>query len=312
VIVLYNCPGMMSEDAPQWRALLTHMEPSIDFRVWPDIGKPEEIEFILAWKHRPGDLQRYPNAKAIFWLGAGVDHLVMDPDLPHRIPIVRLVDDGLTSSMTEYVLQHVLHYHRRQPEFDELQRRKEWKQPVYPLARKRKIGLLGLGVLGGDAAQKLLMLEFDVAAWTRSPKTLAGVKSFHGEGGFLPFLNRTEILVCLLPLTPETTGIIDARALSALPKGAFVINAARGGHVVDGDLIAALDSGHIAGATLDVFHEEPLPPAHPFWTHPKIRITPHVAGQTFAETAAEGVLSGMRAIAAGQPPRNLVDLAKGY
>lgn len=303
---------MMSEDAPQWRALLTGMEPSIDFRVWPEIGKAEEIEFILAWKHRPGDLQRYANAKAIFWLGAGVDHLVKDPDLPRQIPIVRLVDDGLTSSMSEYVLQHVLHYHRRQPEFDELQQRRDWKQLAYPLARNRKVGLLGLGVLGGDAAQKLLMLEFDLAAWSRSLKTLPGVKSFHGEAGLLPFLNRTEILVCLLPLTPETSGIINARHLAAMPKGAFVINAARGGHVVDGDLIAALDSGHIAGATLDVFHEEPLPAAHPFWTHPKIRVTPHVAGQTFAETAAAGILTGMRAIAAGQPPRNLVDLAKGY
>jgi glyoxylate/hydroxypyruvate reductase len=303
---------MMSEDAPQWRALLTRMEPKIEFRVWPEVGKPEEIEFILAWKHKPGDLQRYPKAKAIFWLGAGVDHLVKDPDLPRHIPIVRLVDDGLTSSMTEYVLQHVLHYHRRQPEFDALQTHRDWKQLVYPLARNRKIGLLGLGVLGSDAAQKLLVFDFDVAAWTRTPKSLPGVTSFHGESGFLPFLNRTEILVCILPLTPETMGIIDARTLAALPEGAFVINAARGGHVVDGHLIAALDSGHIAGATLDVFHEEPLPPGHPFWSHPKIRVTPHVAGQTFAETAAEGVLAGMRAIAAGQPPKNLVDLAKGY
>jgi glyoxylate/hydroxypyruvate reductase A len=303
---------MMAEDAPQWRALMTRMDPSMDFRVWPDIGKAEEIEYVLAWKHKPGDLKRYPNAKAIFWLGAGVDHLVTDPDLPRSVPIVRLVDDGLTSSMTEYVLQHVLHYHRRQPEFDELQRQRAWQQLAYPLAWNRKVGLLGLGVLGSDAARKLLMLQFDVAAWSRSPKTLEGVKSFHGEAGLLPFLARTEILVCLLPLTPETRGIINARHLAAMPKGAFVINAARGGHVVDDDLIAALESGHIAGATLDVFHDEPPPPAHPFWSHPKVRITPHVAGQTFAETAAAGILAGMRAIAAGQSPKNLVDLAKGY
>jgi len=312
VIVLYNCPGMMSEDAPQWRALLTRLVPDIDFRVWPDIGRAEEIEFILAWKHKPGDLKRYPNAKAIFWLGAGVDHLVKDPDLPRQVPIVRLVDDGLTRSMTEYVVQHVLHYHRRQDEFDALQRRREWNQLVYPLARHRKVGLLGLGVLGSDAAEKLLMFGFDVASWTRSPKSLPGVQSFHGESGFLPFLKRTEILVCILPLTPETTGIIDARTLTALPQGAFVINAARGGHVVDADLIAALDSGHIAGATLDVFHEEPLPADHPYWVHPKVRVTPHVAGQTFAETAAAGILEGMQSISAGKPPKNLVDLTKGY
>ena len=174
MIVLYNCPGMMSEDAPQWRALLTRLVPDIDFRVWPDIGRAEEIEFILAWKHKPGDLKRYPNAKAIFWLGAGVDHLVKDPDLPRQMPIVRLVDDGLTRSMTEYVVQHVLHYHRRQDEFDALQRRREWNQLVYPLARHRKVGLLGLGVLGSDAAEKLLIFGFDVASWTRSPKSLSG------------------------------------------------------------------------------------------------------------------------------------------
>ena len=138
------------------------------------------------------------------------------------------------------------------------------------------------------------------------------MQSFHGESGFLPFLKRTEILVCILPLTPETAGIIDARTLAALPQGAFVINAARGGHVVDADLIAALDSGHIAGATLDVFHEEPLPADHPYWVHPKVRVTPHVAGQTFAETAAAGILEGMQSVSAGKPPKNLVDLTKGY
>jgi glyoxylate/hydroxypyruvate reductase A len=312
MIVLYNCPVMMADEAPHWRDLLTRLEPAIEFRVWPDVGDPDDIEFILAWQHRPGDLQRYPNAKAIFWLGAGVDHLMKDPDLPRQVPIVRLVDEGLTSSMTEYVLQHVLRYHRRQPEFDALQRRRKWNQLPYPLARDRKVGLLGLGVLGGDAAEKLHMLGFDLAAWTRSPKTLPVVKSFHGDSGFLPFLNRTEILVCLLPLTPDTAGIINARTLAALPKGAFVINAARGGHVVDADLLAALDSGHIAQATLDVFHREPLPPDHPYWTHPKVTVTPHIAGQTFPETAAAGVVAGMRAALAGRPLKNRVDLSKGY
>jgi glyoxylate/hydroxypyruvate reductase A len=247
VIILYNCPGMMSEDAPQWRALLTRLVPDIDFRVWPDIGRPEEIEFILAWKHKPGDLKRYPNAKAIFWLGAGVDHLVKDPDLPRRVPIVRLVDDGLTRSMTEYVVQHVLHYHRRQDEFDALQRRREWNQLIYPLARHRKVGLLGLGV-GSDAAEKLLIFGL---TWRPGPlaEIARSVQSFHGEAvSALPEADGD--LVCILPLTPETAGIIE-RALAALPQArssSMPPAAPCGGCRPD----PALDSGHIAGATLDV------------------------------------------------------------
>lgn len=311
-IVLYNVPGDDPLEIAAWRGFLQAYDPAIDFRAWPETGPVEEIDYVLAWLPEPGDLARYPRLKAIFWLGAGVDHLLRDKELPRQVPIMRLVDEGLTAGMTEYVLLHVLRYHRRQPELEAQQREAAWRKPPYALAKDRRIGLMGMGVLGKDAARRLVDLGFDVAGWSQTPKQLPGVKSFHGDDQLMPFLNRSDILVCLLPLTPATTGILDAHRLAALPKGATVINAARGGHVVDADLIAALDRGHIAHATLDVFTTEPLPVEHPFWRHPRITLTPHVASVTISETASRVVIDGLKAFRDGRRPANLVDLGKGY
>ncbi|MGH6929881.1 MAG: 2-hydroxyacid dehydrogenase, partial [Dongiaceae bacterium] len=295
-VVLYNSPGDDAAEVAAWRGYLTAYDPAIDFRVWPETGPVEEIDYALAWLPKPGDLARYPRLKAIFWLGAGVDHLLKDQHLPRQVPIMRLVDDGLTAGMTEYVLLHVLRYHRRLPELEAQQREGVWRKLPYPLAKDRRIGIMGMGVLGRDVAHRLADLGFDVAGWSGSPKRLDGVTSFHGDDQLISFLNRSEILVCLLPLTPATSGIIHARTLAALPKGAAVINAARGGHVVDADLIGALDRGHIAHATLDVFTSEPLPIEHPFWRHPRITVTPHVASVTISETASRVVIAGLRAM----------------
>jgi glyoxylate/hydroxypyruvate reductase A len=311
-VVLYNSPGDDPADVAAWRGYLAAYDPAIDFRVWPETGRPEEIDYALAWLPQPGDLARYPNLKAIFWLGAGVDSLLQDPALPRHVPIVRLVDEGLTAGMTEYVLLHVLRYHRRLPETEALQREALWRKLSYSLAKDRRVGLMGMGVLGQDAARRLLDLNFDVAGWSRTAKQVPRIAMFCGEDGLMPFLNRTEILVCLLPLTRATTGILNARTLAALPKGACIINAARGGHVVDTDLIAALDRGHVAHATLDVFPTEPLPVEHPFWRHPRITVTPHVASVTIAETASRVVIDGLKAMRNGRRPANLVDLERGY
>lgn len=312
VVVLYNGPEDTEAEVDSWRGYLRAYDPTIDFRVWPETGPVEEIEYCLAWMHRQGDLKRYPNLKTIFWLGAGVDHLLKDKDLPRQAIIVRLVDPGLTAGMTEYVLLHVLRYHRRTPEFEAFQRQCLWRKLDTPLAKDRKVGIMGMGVLGQDAAAKLVSLGLDVAGWSNSPKVVPGVTCFHGDAQLEHFLRRTEILVCLLPLTPATSGIINARNLAALPQGAYVINAARGGHVVDAELIAALDRGHIAHATLDVFSPEPLPVEHPFWRHPKITVTPHVASQTISETASQVVIEGLKAVRAGRRPAHVVDLQKGY
>ncbi|MEX0810027.1 MAG: glyoxylate/hydroxypyruvate reductase A [Dongiaceae bacterium] len=310
--LLLNAPNDPTGEFAAWIPVLDRLDPTRKVRLWPDTGPLDAIEYVLCWRPDPGDLQRYPNLKAIFNLGAGVDALLKDTTLPANVPLVRLVDEGLTLGMSEYVLMHVLRYHRRVPEFEESQRRSCWEPLLYPLARDRKVGILGLGVLGGDAARKLVALGFDVAGWSRTPKSVPGVKSFHGAEGLNLFLNRSEILVCLLPLTKETTGIVNAKTLAQLPKGAAVINAGRGGHVVQDDLLAALDSDHIAYATLDVFTPEPLPNEHPFWTHPRVTVTPHVASLTQPETAAPVVLDGIGRLERGEKPANLVDRRLGY
>ncbi len=302
------------DDPEAWRASLAALLPDDAFRVWPDeTGDPEDIEFALAWGPKRGELARFPNLKAIFSLGAGVEHLFRDPYLPAGVPVVRLVDPGLTGRMTEYVVHWVLHFHRGFHAYAAAQRRGEWRQrPAPPPPEKRTVGILGLGVLGGDAAQTLAALGFEVAGWSRSPKDMDGVRCFAGADAFLPFLSGLDIVVCLLPLTDETRGIIGRQALAALPKGACLINAGRGPQVVERDLLDALDSGHIDAAALDVFDIEPLRDGHPFWTHPKVIATPHIASQTSPETAAPEIAANIRRIRAGEAPYPIADRQKGY
>ncbi len=296
----------------QWRDAFHAEDPTLEFRVWPDEGPKEEIDYILAWHHEPGILRQYPKLKAIFSLGAGVEKLLLDTQLPPGIPIVRMVDHALTVCMTEYVVLHVLRYHRRLPELEALQRRAEWNELESPPAWERKIGILGLGVLGGDAAEKLAMLGFDVAGWSNSPKAIPGVKSLTGEKGLADVLARSEILVCLLPLTGATRGILNTKAFGRMRRGAFLINAARGGHVVEDDLLSALDAGQIAHATLDVVSQEPLPPTHPFWRHPRVTLTPHNASLTWPPTAVKHIVANIRRHEAGKPMSPLVDMAREY
>ena len=301
-----------TDRASLWRDAFARLAPEIEFREWPDVGDPNEIEFALVWKPVKGDLKRYPNLKAIFSLGAGIEHIFSDPELPKHIPVVRMVDHGLTKGMTEYVLMHVLRFHRRVPELEAQKAAGVWNYIDYPPAWERRLCVMGLGVLGGDAARTIAAFEFDTAGWSRRPKEIEGVECFHGEEGLARFLQRTEILVNLLPLTDATENILNARTFAQLPRGAWLINAARGRHLVEEDLIPALESGQLAGAALDVFREEPLPARHPFWKHPKIWISPHVASVTQPSTAAKGVLDGIARIRAGLPLENVVDWSEGY
>ncbi len=295
-----------------WRRALLELEPGLDLREWPEIGDPNDIDYALVWKPPQGELKTYPNLKAIFSLGAGIDHLASDPELPKDVPVVRMVEPGLTAGMTEFVIMSVLYHHRFMLDYAAQARAHRWREIDQVPAWERRVGIMGLGVLGGDAAEALVGLRFDVAGWSGGPKDLPGVTSFHGADGFLPFLNRSDILVCLLPLTPETTDILDARAFAALPKGAALISVGRGPQVVEEDLLAALDSGHLDGATLDVFREEPLPADSPFWDHPRVVVVPHVASMTIARGACEFVIDNIRRFEAGQPLRHVVDLDKGY
>lgn len=301
-----------NERAEAWRNALLALEPTLDFRLWPDWGDTAEAEFALIW-NPPGDiLKGCGKLKVVFSMGAGVDHLVADPGLPEGIPVVRLVEPGLTVGMTEYVVMNVLYHHRFMLDYAAQQRQRVWREIPQVAPWHRRVGIMGIGALGGDAARKLRPFGFDLAGWSRSPKEIEGVTGFHGDGQLADFLARSEILVCLLPLTPQTEGILNAATLAALPRGAALISAARGRQVVEADLLAALDSGQIGAASLDVFHQEPLPEDHPFWSHPRVVLTPHAAAQTLPETAAESIVTGMRKALAGEPLDNVVDLSRGY
>jgi glyoxylate/hydroxypyruvate reductase A len=300
------------DSAARWRAQLTKLTREIDVRVWPEIGNPEEIDYALVWRPEPGFLASLPNLKLILSLGAGVDHLLGDPQLPRHKPIVRLVDPHMTAAMSEYVVLQVLRLHRRDLDYRAQQEAGVWRELDQPNAAERRVGILGLGALGEDAAKNLTALGFDVAGWSRSEKTIAGVLCHAGAAGLPALLGRSEILVCLLPLTAETEGILNRSTLALLPKGAALVNAARGAHLVEEDLLTALASGQISSAVLDVFREEPLPADHPFWHHPRVILTPHVAAFTNPATAAPIILDNIRRFEAGRPLLNRVDPAQGY
>jgi len=307
-VLLYACRDVGDVWLPELRRAL----PRLEVRAWPQTGALEDIEYAFVWKQPAGLLGSLPKLRAVFSLGAGVEHILRDASLPAHVPLVRMVDPGLVAGMNEYVLWAVLHHHRQMPIYEAQQRESNWTQWVPPLPRQRRIGIMGLGQLGGTCAQTLAGLDFDVAGWSRTPHEMKDVITYSGAVELPAFLSRTEILICLLPLTPETENILDARVFAQLPRGACVINVARGKHVVDEDLIAALDSGHLDGAILDVFREEPLPVTHPFWRHPKVRVTPHVSALTQIETATATLAQNIERLQAGQPMIGLVDRARGY
>lgn len=308
-ILLSMKPHLMEH----WRRALLAVDPGLEIRMFPDSGPPEEIEVAVCWtSHDMNELRRYPHLKLIVSMGAGVDHLLRPPGPPPGIPVARLVDTMLTTQMGEWVLLNVLRFHRQDPEYRAQQRDRIWEELEAPVTAARRIGVLGLGELGSHAAKLIAGIGFPVAGWSRRPKTVPGVENFHGQEGLDAIARRSDILICLLPLTPETRGVIDARLLALLPRGAFVINGARGGHVVDADLLAALETGHVAGAALDVFQPEPLPADHPYWAHPRVVMTPHAASITIPESAAPQVAENIRRVREGRALINLVDFAAGY
>ena len=300
------------DSAALWLTELRKFIPELEMRVFPEIGNPKDIDAALVWKPQPGLLASLPNLKMIVSLGAGVDHLLGDPTLPRHVPIARLVDPYMTEAMSEYVLTQVLRLHRQDFAYRAQQRARSWRELPQPNASERRVGVLGLGELGSDAARKLAVLGFAVGGWSRRERRLPGIESFHGPDGLMALARRSGILVCLLPLTRDTTGILDARLFAAMPKGSAIVNAARGRHLVEADLLSALESGQLSAAVLDVFDQEPLPAEHPFWNHEKIIVTPHAAAATHAPTAAAGVAENLRRLSDGRPLINLVDLARGY
>jgi glyoxylate/hydroxypyruvate reductase A len=297
----------------RWRALA----PRRDVRLWPDrLGEIADVAYVCAWHAPRGLFARLPRLQAIFSLGAGVDHVLADPDLPN-VPVVRIVDPDLTMRMTEYVVLHTLLHHRRQRLYDAQQRERVWREHEQAPASAVAVGVMGLGVLGRDAALALRRLGFRVAGWSRTPKTLPDIETFHGGAGLDPFLRRTEILVCLLPATPATHDMLKLELIRKLKRdgaaaGAYLINAARGALQVDADILAALEEGSLAGATLDVFACEPLSAASPLWRHPKVTITPHNAGASDPRALVANVLRQIERFESGLPLEYVIDRARGY
>jgi glyoxylate/hydroxypyruvate reductase len=299
-------------DGVLWKKVLEAGLGPIDFRRLDSLGDKTDIEVALAWKPAAGLLASFPNLKLIVSLGMGVDHLLSDDKLPAAVPITRIMDDGLIGQMSEYALYWALRHHRDIDKYAASQRAKQWKVEDFVDTIHRRIGILGLGTIGQDTAKKFAALGFPTAGWSRTAKELPGIKAFHGADGFMRLLAESDILVNVLPLTRDTRGILDAKAFAALPKGAYFINMARGGHVVDDALLAALNSTHLSGAVLDVFNQEPLPADHPYWTHPKVHVTPHIAGATNPRTASPGVIENIKRLRSGGALMHCIDPKTGY
>ena len=299
-------------DGARWKKVLEAALGPIDYRTLTDLGNTDDIEVALAWKPASGLLASFKNLKMIVSLGMGVDHLLADDKLPAGVPITRIMDDGLIGQMSEYALYWALRHHREIDTYAGQQRAATWKQLDFVDTIDRRVGVMGLGTIGQDTAKKFAMLGFPTAGWSRTAKDVPGVGTFHGKDGLETFLARSDILVNVLPLTRETHGILDAAAFAKLPTGAYFINMARGGHVVDAALLAAIDSGHLAGAALDVFNVEPLPAGHAYWTHPKVHVTPHVAGATNPRTASPGIIENIKRLKTGEKLINTVDPKTGY
>jgi len=301
------------DKASLWEKHLKAELPELEFSIWPEgTENPDEVDYVLAWKPPAGEIAKFKNLKAILSLGAGVDGIVCDPDLPKNVPISRLVDRCLTQGMAEYITYWVLHHHRRMGDYAASMADKNWINYLQADTEERNIGILGLGELGSDAARALTAFNFKVSGWSRSSKTRDGVTCFFGADGLKEIIAQSEILICLLPLTDETESILNTDLFAQMPENSVLINCARGAHLVDDDLITALDSGHLSAAVLDVFHVEPPNPNHPFWDHPKITMTPHMASLTVPSSAALYIADNIRRVERGELPLNLLDLDKGY
>jgi glyoxylate/hydroxypyruvate reductase A len=311
---------LVAVDGPQagdWLEALKANAKGREVRAWPAVaGNLRGIAFACVWLPPHGLLAQLPDLKAIINLGAGVDHLLADPGLP-AVPVARVAHGDLTMRVTEYVVLHVLMHHRRQRLYDAQQRERVWRVHDQPAASEVAVGVMGLGVIGSNAAAALARLGFKVAGWSRSPKTLSGIETFHGAAGLDAFLARTEILVCVLPRTAETEGLLNLALLRRLKRdgaagGAYLVNAGRGQSQIDADIVSALDEGTLEGATLDVFQQEPLAHGSPLWSHPKVTITPHNAGDISPRLFAPQVIAQIERFERGLPPDNLVDRARGY
>jgi glyoxylate/hydroxypyruvate reductase A len=299
---------------PEWRAHFAEFAPGLEVRWWDDPEvPPEAVDYVLVWDPEPGRLAAMPRLGVIFGSGAGVDFITVDPALPKHVPLMRMATPGATQRMGEFVCWAALSLLKgaRRIALNQAAAKWDYFEPEH-MATETTVGIMGLGNMGSRAAEMLCGLGFPVLGWSRTRKALPGVECFEGDAERDAFLERTQILVCLLPATPETRGIISAPMLRKLPKGAGLVNVGRGSHQKIEDILAALDDGHLSGAVLDVFETEPLPADHPAWAHPKVIVTPHLASLPSRRERAQYVAQGIAAHRRGEALANLYDHARGY
>lgn len=301
------------EDEKVWRQWVQSELPEIDVRVYPDVGNENEIEYAVVWKHPHGILKRYPNLKAILSLGAGVDHILSDPDLPKDLPIVRLVDVKLTHEMCFHALHWVLHFHSDHYLYMKQQLDRKWHQQGSIQPEDRTVGIMGLGNIGRGIGESLIAQGFKVLGWGANQKSSLGdIKYFFGKEQLSDFLVKTNILINVLPFSKDTKNMLRKEQLQILPRGSFIINMGRGGIINEADLLSLLDENHITAAALDVFEQEPLPTQNPLWNHPSVYITPHIAGQSNPKSSAKTIAENIRRIDDGEMPFPIYNIAKGY
>jgi glyoxylate/hydroxypyruvate reductase A len=296
---------------PSWRDAFATVFRDEGLFAWT--GEDAAAECAIVARPQPGALAALRGLRLVSSVGMGVDHILADPALPAEVAVTRVVTDDMVAQVVEYVVLAVLRVERESDRFDGLQRAGRWERRLHARpGGKRRVGLLGLGAIGASVARHLIALGFPVRGWSRSPRDLPGVATHTGADGLAAMLAATDILVCALPRTPETEGILDRRIFARLPRGAHVVNVGRGEHLAEDDLLAAIEAGQVSGATLDVFRTEPLPPGHPFWRHPAIRITPHSAGLSTPEGSARRILENLTRLRAGQALLDAVERDRGY
>lgn len=299
-----------NRDVQIWKEGMLKIDPSVKIQVWPELTDPEAIECAAVWNHPPGILNQLPNLKLICSMGAGVDHVLTDAGIPPHIPITRIIEEKLSAAMTNFVLMAVLNFHKRFYAYQEDKRNKRWDQATYPEVEV-SVGILGLGVLGQDAARQLVALGFEVHGLSRTRKHVHGVQ-LYTSAEMDTFLKSINVLVCLLPYTPENHGLLNYDFFQKMNRGSYLINVARGKHHVEADIIRSIEEGQLSGAFLDVFETEPLPKDSPIWTHPKIQYTPHIASITNPQAAIPQIMENFHRVKIGEAPLKMIDRNKGY
>lgn len=295
----------------EWAAFFAERAPDVPFRLWPDIGDPADVRYLVAWVPPDDIATTFPNLELVFSVGAGVDQFDATK-LPAHLPLIRMLEPGIAETMVEYVTMAVLALHRDLLDFISQQKEQVWREIRITPAKRRRVGVMGLGQLGQVVLERLKAFGFPLSGWNRSPREIEGVTCYAGAEALPEFLAQADILVCLLPLTEETRGILNADLFARLPRGASLVNVGRGPHLVEADLLAALDSGALSGAVLDVAEPEPLPAGHPFWSHPRILLTPHNASMTTPDTAVDFVLDVIARHRRGEEFPGRVDRTRGY